>query len=63
VHETRTRELLEEGCSEVQVERPVDAIYLVVSFEGYDQLVKQLGRPIETVQAIWEDAIGKLLAA
>jgi AcrR family transcriptional regulator len=52
-------ELAERSAAEA--ERIVDAIYLVVSFEGFDVLVHQLGRPIEVVRVHWTEVIRRLL--
>jgi AcrR family transcriptional regulator len=45
-----------------ETERLVDAIYVMVCFEGFGVLVDQLARPIETVRAMWIDNIRMLLA-
>lgn len=39
----------------------VDALYVVTSYESYDILVRQLGRPVETVRATWSRAVTGLL--
>jgi AcrR family transcriptional regulator len=44
-----------------EVERVVDSIYLLVSFESFDVLVKQLDRSIESVRVRWSKGIHALL--
>jgi AcrR family transcriptional regulator len=42
-------------------ERLLDTIILLTSFEGYDLLVRRLGRPIDVVETTWNEALTALL--
>ncbi len=50
-----------EALPAAEAEQLVDAIYVVTSYESYDVLVGQLGRPVATVRATWVSAINRLL--
>ena len=41
-------------------ERLLDTIILLTSFEGYDLLVRQLGRPVDVVETTWNEALAAL---
>ncbi len=42
-------------------ERLLDTMALLTSFEGYDMLVRQLGRPVDVVETTWNEALTTLL--
>ena len=44
-------------------ERVIDTIILLTSFESYDVLKRQLGRPIDVVEITWTEAITTILNA
>jgi AcrR family transcriptional regulator len=44
-----------------EVEQRVHAVYIIASYESYDILVGQLGRPVDMVRATWTSAITSLL--
>lgn len=50
-----------EALPTVEAEQLVDAVYVVSSYESYDILVRQLGRPVDTVRATWRRAVTGLL--
>ena len=50
-----------EALPSVEANQLVDAVYVVTSYESYDILVGQLGRPVATVRAAWVSAITRLL--
>lgn len=52
-----------EALPSTEAEQLVDAIYVVTSYESYDILVGQLGRPVAAVRATWVSAITRLLEA
>ncbi len=45
-----------------QADRRLDAIYVMVSFESYEVLVHQIGRPIDVVRSIWRESIRSMLS-
>jgi AcrR family transcriptional regulator len=42
-------------------ERLLDTMTLLTSFEGYDILVRQLGRPVDVVETTWNEVLTTLL--
>jgi AcrR family transcriptional regulator len=46
-----------------QRERVIDTMILLTSFESYDVLKRQLGRPIDVVEITWTEAITTMLNA
>lgn len=49
------------GRSPAEVNRRLDALYVVVSFESYDVLIHQLGRPVDVVTSTWTESIRAIL--
>jgi AcrR family transcriptional regulator len=43
--------------------RVLDTMLVMTSFESYDMLTRQLGRPVDAVETTWNEAIDALLSA
>jgi AcrR family transcriptional regulator len=50
------------GMHDDRQQRVLDTMVMLTSFESYDVLTRQLGRPVEAVEIAWNEAINALLS-